>query len=735
MKMNRTQPQRAIILLIYVFVLFVFNYLAFGTFFPEKDFKGLWFWAGIASILLGNLLVTPFYTKPVDAISYSVVSLISIFLVNNWINWELQDRIIFISATLLLSFILIISFISILTKDSIKISNQKLSKSCLVISDVLGNQRVVFSVVILFAILVFHRTQHKELFFITIAWITVVVIEPDQHILGIFNRIHNIWKTILIGNQLGKISAYQTPNLILISQPENTLTNFGTPIIYKDSHSSIKTGVTLNYVGLDENLLLRAMEFQTPSEIIAGVNDVEMLITTNSVIKFDYFESNPIEISKVPLLKKINELIGIVDELTNIENLQFEILKDEDLEEGRLIEVDINDKPVIYQILDGNTKEDIVYQKNKYGYAKGEAKKIGIWDKDQMKFIPTKWLPRINSPIYIKNQEDFTPEFDVIGHFPQTNYTIKLKSINTLVTHNTAILGILGIGKSMLAIELVERMIAEKIKVICIDLTNQYSNQLIDFYNLELETAKLERLYKIGASGKTKIVKNVEEGGSIKDINREVYADLKEFINGSDSMFLKIYNPAKFEVWRQDSKPYGDQASMATLTPTEITQMISECALGICQSNGMTDDARVCLVYEEAHSLIPEWNSVACDGDKSATNGTARAILQGRKYGLGCLLVTQRTANVTKTILNQCNTIFAMRTFDDTGKTFIANYIGSAYADKLSTLQERHAVFYGKASSCENPVLIRLNDREDFIRVFREKYPLQITSNSKKDIL
>ncbi len=108
----------------------------------------------------------------------------------------------------------------------------------------------------------------------------------------------------------------------------------------------------------------------------------------------------------------------------------------------------------------------------------------------------------------------------------------------------------------------------------------------------------------------------------------------------------------------------------------------------------MTDKARVCLVYEEAHSLIPEWNSVAVEGDKAATNGTARAILQGRKYGLGCLLITQRTANVTKTILNQCNTVFAMRTFDDTGKEFLSNYLGGEYAAKLPSLKERHAVFF-----------------------------------------
>ncbi len=49
----------------------------------------------------------------------------------------------------------------------------------------------------------------------------------------------------------------------------------------------------------------------------------------------------------------------------------------------------------------------------------------------------------------------------------------------------------------------------------------------------------------------------------------------------------------------------------------------------------------------------------------------AKVILQGRKYGLGSFVVTQRTANISKSILNQCNTIFALRVFDDTGKQFL----------------------------------------------------------------
>ena len=140
----------------------------------------------------------------------------------------------------------------------------------------------------------------------------------------------------------------------------------------------------------------------------------------------------------------------------------------------------------------------------------------------------------------------------------------------------------------------------------------------------------------------------------------------------------------------------------------------------------MTDTARLCIVYEEAHSLVPEWNSVASDGDRTATAVSARAVLQGRKYGLGCVLITQRTANVTKTILNQCNTIFAMRTFDDTGKEFLANYIGSDYASVLPTLESRQAVVFGKAASCESPVLVRLNDRDAYVASFRRPHPVPV---------
>jgi hypothetical protein len=54
---------------------------------------------------------------------------------------------------------------------------------------------------------------------------------------------------------------------------------------------------------------------------------------------------------------------------------------------------------------------------------------------------------------------------------------------------------------------------------------------------------------------------------------------------------------------------------------------------------------------------------------------------------------------------------------------FLKNYVGEDYAAVLSTLEDRHAVVFGRASSCRNPVLIRLNDRDNFLRIFRLPEP------------
>jgi hypothetical protein len=408
---------------------------------------------------------------------------------------------------------------------------------------------------------------------------------------------------------------------------------------------------------------------------------------------------------------------------TNVGQLQIELVRvDLDLQEGSLVEVEIRGCPVLYQVIKGLTKEEVLQEKNTRGFVRAQAKKIGSWNNARRSFDPVPWLPQPNQGVLLVRPKQEALEKDAIGHFPGTSYPVSIDP-HLLVTHNTAILGILGVGKSFLSLELVERMIDAGIKVVCLDLTNQYADELERFLDAAAENTALEELEKIGPAGKTNVKKNIEEGGSVREFTAKIKEQLVDFLAPTNPRKLRILNPAQFEVWRQDSKPFQDQASMATLTPTEITRIITESTLEVLQSQGMNEQARCCIVYEEAHSLIPEWNAVASDGDKTATNGTAKAILQGRKFGLGCLVITQRTANITKSILNQCNTVFGLRVFDATGMEFLKNYIGEDYAGVLSTLEDRHAVVFGRASSCRDPVLTRLNDRAEFIKKFREPEP------------
>jgi uncharacterized protein len=717
-----SQKTRFILLLIEFLILCAASWVVFGQAFPPNGNKGFWFYTALLGLLLGSRLDTPFFAKPSDVFLYAAPAVIALALVNAWEEWNKGIQVGYCLAMTYCIGVGLLGAIAILLVDSPREHWQRTSNSARVLAETLGAPRAIYSVVILFALFAFNATSSKEFGVIMTAWVFTGVLSPLEASFHIIHRLKLIFTPNARFVADGEVVAYQTPGLILVRLSKGATIASGDVIGIRDSLGDSRLALALDYVGRDEGILLRTIEIEDV-RVPADICHQLAAFYRNSVISIC---SDDEVLTAQRLVKERKLLVGLVAPDTSIERLFFEVVKDGDLEEGRLVEVQIGKKNVTYQLVNGLTKEEIVQQKNTHGFARAQAQKIGEWDSTRQRFNLVKWLPAANAPVFLKDASSFEPTTDAVGHFPDTNYPVSVKNVNDLVTHNTAILGILGIGKSMLAIELVERMISAGIKVICIDLTNQYATELAPFINAEKAASDLAALQAIGPDGKAQSNQNVEDGGSRTAFATALGVKISEFIDPANKDWLMTFNPANYEVWRQDSKFFSGKASMASLSPAEITHLIAQATLEAASNYGMTDKARVCLVFEEAHSLVPEWNSAVADGDRTASNGTARAILQGRKYGLGCLLISQRTANVTKTILNQCNTIFAMRTFDDTGKAFMANYIGEAYANSLSSLSERQAVFYGKASSCENPILIQLNDRADFIRVFRAEHPLPV---------
>lgn len=726
-----TQPQRLAALVADLMVVVVACYLLFGVPYPPVGPGGFWAHSAVLAVLLGSRLMTPFYVKPVDAISYAAPALVSLLLINDWNNWSLNQRWGFSLAAGFSSLITSLGLLNIAINSLSAEWAKNASNGLRILLDVIGRPEFIYAPLIVLAMFLFHRDSWMEAVVIGLATTVTVWWSTGTYVVGSFYRIKASFQRKGLGAVAGQVVAYQEPGIVLVRQQREGDIKRNDLLYISDKHGPKKLVVALDHVGRSEGVLMRTVVLRELSDEsqshVHGVSSGESAYHLDLRMLEDVCEQEGIS------REQQENLVGLVAPDTTIETLYFEVTNNSELEEGRLIVARVGSRDVMYQIVSGLTKEEVVQQKNTYGYLRGQAHQVGVWAEESERFSPCNWLPTMNTPVYLQGRTPYSVKVDSVGHFPGSDLHVRLKSVSDLVTHNTAILGILGVGKSMLAIELVERIMAAGIKVICLDLTNQYSKELSDFYDSDYEATCLASLREASEKDREVFSDNPDRGGSLPNLREAIIADLAQFLDVENPRRLKIYNPAAFVASKQIQEPksystgqkdhYGKEmwargAALWDVTPVEITKIVSEAALQILSAE-MSTTARACLVYEEAHSLVPEWNAVVNEGDRVATSGTARAILQGRKYGLGCLLITQRTANVTKTILNQCNTVFAMRTFDQTGKEFLANYIGQDYANSLSSIPERHAVFFGKASACENPVLLRLNDQAEFRSAFR----------------
>jgi uncharacterized protein len=119
---------------------------------------------------------------------------------------------------------------------------------------------------------------------------------------------------------------------------------------------------------------------------------------------------------------------------------------------------------------------------------------------------------------------------------------------------------------------------------------------------------------------------------------------------------------------------------------------------------------RILVVLEEAHTIIPETAGAGFDYDTQWIVGRISQIaLQGRKYGVGLLIVSQRTALVSKSILSQCNTCVTFSLVDKTSIDYLANVYSAAHVQSIPNLRFLEAIAYGKGIKSERPILVKLD--------------------------
>ena len=115
----------------------------------------------------------------------------------------------------------------------------------------------------------------------------------------------------------------------------------------------------------------------------------------------------------------------------------------------------------------------------------------------------------------------------------------------------------------------------------------------------------------------------------------------------------------------------------------------------------------VLLVCEEAHRYVPNRGEAQYEAAQEAIRRIAK---EGRKYGVGLLLVSQRPSEVEATVLSQCNSWVVLRITNDADREHVKAILPDSMAGltkMLSGLRRQEAIFVGQAAMLPSRILIR----------------------------
>jgi uncharacterized protein len=680
-----TQGERIVVLALNLLALVIVTWVIVSKPFAPVGGAGLWFYSAALAFLLADLVVEPWYTRPADAFVNAAVVLVAGATASHASFAHITARTFTIGRISILvaaGVIAIAAAVAMLSKPRMGAEPGRVHQLAFGIAGTAGRARVLFGA--LFAIAA------------AAAFATDVAALAGLYVFGIVFLEERLLERLLL-------PVLQRPSAPAVS--EGIIERVAEP---RTAIASVaeQTRVSVGTVAWQRGDAIGVVTFATEASEAASV---EVVLNPGVTVR----TGEPLSFSAASPAQP--EVLGSVAAGTQLERIVVRASPsraDElGVSEGRLISTNVCGESVLYQVVDaqlGHGSPEAPAASTKLSVT---ARKLGRWSAAQATFEPVDWIPQPGEVVKLVNvarPAGFDERY--IGFVPSSTYGVAFDG-QSGITHNTAVFGILGSGKTTLAAELVWRVLAEGTKAVVLDISNQWARH---FEELGAAAEQAEFESRVAAAiqprAATRSVDG-EEAGNVALFRRTIKTELGAFLTGNQR--LLICNPARFVVTHELGFLRSGQAEvLRALTPAEITSCIAVALLDLV-SGEESELARVVLVLEEAHTLAPEWNSVAHEKEKQATTATARAVLQGRKYGLGCLVVTQRTANVTKTILNQCNTIFALRVYDQTGAEFLTHFIGSDYANLLANLDDRHAVVFGRGSSCRSPVIVALNDEAE----------------------
>jgi len=665
-------------------LLFLVFYVTTGRAFPSSE-QPIVLFSALVMLSFVTLFLEHFFTTPTNVLASTIAILLLLAPLRLQLSKLGHWYWIFFDYNLLL---LLTSLTALLLLDSDKspgAAQNRISAILKRFSVFFGNGRWLFCALFLLKLFFYVDSQSRQFLLLAVYAAAIVLIDPKRFVLQSWTSARGS------GLEIGEIIGVQSRNVFLAKLYKERVPVKRFDLV--EFRYSMAEGQPVFRGMIVDNFLLEEEEWV---KIIATEEILQALLSqpqsriaaTNLVFKIQC-EDPP---------DFLGRFVGVVIEHSIIMKLRFDYAGRVTVGEGSLLQAQVSGNQVLYQITQGLTEIEALEHKNEAGLVVGEAVQLGIWDPERLRFEKYGWVPEINTPLFLA--PDTLPFAAVpgevqVGVIPGTNYPVLL-NLDQAVTHHTAILGVTGSGKSVFCRKLIRRIIEGGTKVICVDFTNEYRSK---FPDLGLENVvppdQQPRLFGAIDTLSTELDKfKNQQNQSVIKTNTEIletcfYNAVRQFVQSDRSIVL-------FEL--------PDVSNTTGIL--EYTKWFFRGLFQVARQDA-NFGKKVCVVLEEAHTVIPEWNFIGVEDRKASSlvNSISQIALQGRKYNVGFIVVAQRTANVSKTVLTQCNTVVAFQQFDKTSSDFLLNYMGTEMVSALPSLRFRQAIAVGKAFRSGLPVI------------------------------
>jgi len=688
---DQTKPYvRVLIMLLALLSAVLISSYFTGSPFPKDEKQALVFQNSLLLVVLGSAFLEHYFTKPADSMINSlmaVITLVGVYEVSPSTAWWLVFSYCF--------FVFSISAICVSTSQNKgsngigSVINSRFYRSAVV----LGKARLIFSIVFLFGIYAFYSIQSTHTLALIVFWGVFLAIWPL--------RLPQMLSAISFSSTanklpLGTLLRIDNPGVLRFSLEGDSNWNSDCPHIYKRLDGSLFWVLPLYSHYSDRSKVGTGI-------LLGGAVSQQGGLITGKVYQSDEV-LNEAQVMDLLGEKKDSRLVGFISEDSTIERVKFEVRKGSNCVDGMLVWCLIDDQRVFYQISAGITLEENLGGDN-HGHQVALASQLGPLDDNG--FHKYDWLPNMNTPVFsvlegsvihaIESDEKSNFEY---GKIPNSELPVCGDFVNNL-DHHTAVLGVTGSGKTELTFDMIRHSVSKGVKVICIDLTLQYEGRLTDLDPIDLSipdkaTAGLsDRLFSV----ETGAFKAGEEKKTLQEYRER----LEDYISKKLSNFLEDKDDYLGLIQLQEIS--NSQASIY------ITEVYMTCLLSLAKEKYLTGEKEnVVVVVEEAHTVMPEANNMGIQdfSSKGLISRISQLALQGRKYGIGLMILAQRTANVSKTVLTQCNSIISFACYDETSISFLKNMFGSTAAEKIPNLKRLQAMVFGKIVNSERPIVVEI---------------------------